>query len=230
MNRVGHEGRGESVWLAWFLYDVLDAQFAALARARDDALCRALLRPGRSAAKHRAPTPGTATGTSARSSTTATPLGAQGNAECQIDSLPQSWAVLSGAGDPARARQAMASVDRAWSAARPASDPAVRPALRPGPSTPATSRATSPASARTAASTPTPRSGRRWPSPMLGDGDRAWELFNLINPVQSRPPPGEIAATGSSPTSSPPMSTRSRRTPAAAAGPGTRAPPAGCTG
>ena len=39
------------------------------------------------------------------------PIGSAGNAECQIDSLPQSWAVLSGAGDVTRARQALAAID-----------------------------------------------------------------------------------------------------------------------
>lgn len=39
------------------------------------------------------------------------PSGSAGNTECQIDSLPQSWSVLSGAGDVTRARQAMAALD-----------------------------------------------------------------------------------------------------------------------
>jgi len=39
------------------------------------------------------------------------PLGSQANLECQIDSLPQSWSVISGAGDPERSRLALESVD-----------------------------------------------------------------------------------------------------------------------
>jgi cellobiose phosphorylase len=41
-----------------------------------------------------------------------TPLGSIDNEECKIDAIPQSWAVISGAGDPARARQAMDAVDQ----------------------------------------------------------------------------------------------------------------------
>ena len=54
MNLVGKEGRGESVWLAFFLYDVL-TQFAELARAQRHRLCRPLPRSGAATAtKHRA--------------------------------------------------------------------------------------------------------------------------------------------------------------------------------
>ncbi len=56
--------------------------------------------------------PGTARGTGAPGSTTASPLGTWSNAECSIDSLAQSWSVLSGAGDIARSRTAMEAVDR----------------------------------------------------------------------------------------------------------------------
>ena len=71
MNRVGSEGRGESVWLAFFLYDVL-TQFAQLAQpVPRPCFCRTL--PRRSAAvaaEHRANTPGTAAGIAAPTSTT----------------------------------------------------------------------------------------------------------------------------------------------------------------
>ena len=59
-----------------------------------------------------------------------TPLGSASNAECQIDSIAQSWSVLSGAGDPRRARTAMEAVDRAPGAPRPRADPAARSAVR----------------------------------------------------------------------------------------------------
>ncbi len=111
MNRVGSQGKGESVWLAWFSIACL-TQFAELAQnradvARSDSLrqqavvlrasveahawdgawyCRAFFDDG-------------------------TPLGSAQNAECSIDSIAQSWAVLSGAGDPARAARAMEAVD-----------------------------------------------------------------------------------------------------------------------
>jgi cyclic beta-1,2-glucan synthetase len=94
------------VWLAFFLYDVL-TQFAALARARGRPTFadRCLDRRG-SCRQTSSNTPGTAPGTAAPTSTTANRSARSGKAECQIDSLPQSWSVISGAGDPvARARR-----------------------------------------------------------------------------------------------------------------------------
>ena len=94
-----------------------------------------------------------------------TPLGSAGNDACRIDSIAQSWSVISAAGDPARQARAMAAVDehlvRRADGARAAAHAAVRRARR---WSPATSRAMSRASARTADSTRTPRSGRRSPS------------------------------------------------------------------
>ena len=96
-------------------------------------------------------------------------------------------------------------------------------------SIPATSRAIRPASARTAASTPMPRSGRSWPSRALGEGDKAAELFSHAQSRSTTPARAPTCtATRSSPMSSPPTSMPRRPMSAAAAGPGTRARPAGC--
>ena len=54
------------------------------------------------------------------------PLGSESNPECQIDSLPQSWSVISGAGEPGRSRQAMVSVDRRLVRRDPRAGPAFR--------------------------------------------------------------------------------------------------------
>ena len=112
MNRVGHEGRGESVWLGWFLYTAL-AAFAPIAEARGDrpraerwrahmnALQLALERDGWDGDWYRR-----------AFFDDGTPLGSAENAECRIDSIAQSWSVLSGAADPAHAERAMAAVDQ----------------------------------------------------------------------------------------------------------------------
>ena len=162
-------------------------EFAALAEARGDpARAATLPRPGRGApAPPSRSTPGTATGIAGPTSTTARRSARPQNDECRIDSLAQSWAVISGAADPERARQAMAVGRRAAGPARRRPDPPVRPRRSTrARSSPATSRATSRASARTAASTPTRPPGSSRPPRSLGRGRRAVELFDLLNPIR----------------------------------------------
>jgi cellobiose phosphorylase len=96
MNRVGARGRGESVWLGFFLHAVL-GEFAPLCEARGDA---ARAERYRGAARRLAAALERAwDGEWYRRAyfDDGTPLGSAQNEECRIDSLPQSWAVLSGA-------------------------------------------------------------------------------------------------------------------------------------
>ncbi|MDN3920642.1 GH36-type glycosyl hydrolase domain-containing protein [Roseateles violae] len=109
MNRVGDQGRGESVWLAWFLCQVI-ADFSPIAAARQD---QARVQ------RWQAARAGWARALDEQAWDGAwylrgffddgTPLGSSTQEECRIDLIAQAWAVLSGAGDPARARQAMVS-------------------------------------------------------------------------------------------------------------------------
>jgi cyclic beta-1,2-glucan synthetase len=109
MNRVGAEGRGESVWLGWFLVVVLNDTATICERRNRVELAQRY----RSQAKW-------LTGMLELAWDGAwyrrayfddgTPLGSAQNQECRLDSLTQSWAVLSGAADPARARLAMDAV------------------------------------------------------------------------------------------------------------------------
>ena len=112
MNRVGAEGKGASVWDGWFQLAILP-RFAALAEQRGDTTRAVRYREEaqrlRSALEEQAWDGGWYRRAYFDDGT---PLGSAQNDECQIDSLPQSWAVISGAGDPARAREAMAAVDR----------------------------------------------------------------------------------------------------------------------
>lgn len=111
MNRVGTAGRGESVWLAWFLCRLV-ADFAPLARARGEH--RRAQRWLQAAAGWQAALEGPAwDGHWYRRAffDDGQPLGAQANAEARIDLIAQAWAVLSGVAAPSRQWQAMAAVD-----------------------------------------------------------------------------------------------------------------------
>ncbi len=129
MNLVGVEGKGESVWLGWFLCTILE-EFSGLAETRRSAAMPARSveqngsgsKPISLASKWRAQAANMKT---AIESTAwdgewylrayfddGSPIGSHNNEEARIDSLPQSWAVISRAGDPARARQAMESAER----------------------------------------------------------------------------------------------------------------------
>ncbi len=112
MNRVGVEGKGESVWLGWFLHTIL-WEFAKVADARGErkraetwrlqvsALKAALEREGWDGEWYRR-----------AYFDDGTPLGTAQDQECRIDSIVQSWGVLSGAAEPARGVRAMAAVDQ----------------------------------------------------------------------------------------------------------------------
>ncbi|KPK65000.1 MAG: hypothetical protein AMS21_05885, partial [Gemmatimonas sp. SG8_38_2] len=112
MNRVGREGRGESVWLGWFLHVNL-SEFAHIADGRAETERAARWRNKAEdllASLEREAWDGEWYKRAFFDD--GTPLGSAQNDECQIDSIAQSWAVISGAGDPDRARQAMEAVER----------------------------------------------------------------------------------------------------------------------
>ena len=110
MNLVGAGGKGESVWLGWFLVSIL-RPFADLVERRGDPTRAAAYR--RHASELTAAIEASWDGDWYRRAyfDDGTPLGSKENSECQIDAIAQSWAVISGAGDPERARQAMEAVD-----------------------------------------------------------------------------------------------------------------------
>ncbi len=111
MNSVGDEGRGESVWLAWFLVDVLK-KFSGLCDSRgEQELASGYRERARSLSETVERTSWDGKWYRRAYFDDETPLGSRQNEEARIDSLPQSWSVISGAGNSDRAAQAMRSVD-----------------------------------------------------------------------------------------------------------------------
>jgi len=107
MNRLGAQGRGESVWLAFFLHDVL-TRFAEIADARADAHNAQAWRGVANTLQQSIERSAWDGAWYLRAyADDGTKVGSSESEECRIDSLPQSWAVLSGAADPARATHAL---------------------------------------------------------------------------------------------------------------------------
>jgi cellobiose phosphorylase len=193
MNMVGKEGRGESVWLAFFFYAVL-TDFAAVAEKKSDmgfaTRCRAEAQTLQNAIEAQA-----WDGAWYRRAyfDNGEPLGSQSNAECQIDSLPQSWSVISGAGATNRSLQAMEAVDqrlvrRDAGLIQLFDPPFDRSSLNPG---------------YIKGYIPGVREnggqythGAIWTAmafALMGQVERAWELFNLLNPIHHGATPQQIA-------------------------------------
>lgn len=110
MNLVGIHGKGESIWLGFFLYEVL-TRFAELAQRMDDVSFAEFCRTEAAQLRERIEKNGWDGAWYRRAYfDDGIPLGSAANAECQIDSISQSWSVLSGAGDAERSRQGMNAV------------------------------------------------------------------------------------------------------------------------
>jgi cyclic beta-1,2-glucan synthetase len=111
LNRVGVEGMGESVWLGWFL-DANLRRFADIAEGRDDHLLAGKWREAAGELRESLEE-GAWDGDWYRRAffDDGTPLGSSSNPECRIDSIAQSWSVMHGGARSDRAQRAMASVD-----------------------------------------------------------------------------------------------------------------------
>jgi cyclic beta-1,2-glucan synthetase len=111
MDKVGSEGKGESVWLSFFLYEVLN-KFAEVATLKNDNALRELYHQQAQALRNNIEQNAWDGNWYRRAYfDDGTPLGSAQNEECKIDSISQSWSVISGAGQPERSLSAMNAVN-----------------------------------------------------------------------------------------------------------------------
>jgi cellobiose phosphorylase len=193
MNLVGIEGKGESVWLAFFLCTVL-GQFASVARLRDDTafaqkcdddraeLAKNIEQNGWDGAWYRR-----------AYFDDGTPLGSAANSECRIDSISQSWSVLSGVASPERARAAMDAVYEHLVRRDAALVQLLAPPFDRSTRYPGYIRGYVPGVRENGGQY---THGAIWAVmafAALGDVPRAWELMNMINPVNHASAPEKIA-------------------------------------
>ncbi|HEY5491650.1 MAG TPA: glucoamylase family protein [Gemmatimonadaceae bacterium] len=192
MNRVGNQGKGESVWLAWFLYAVLTA-WAPVAAARGETARANTWRDH--AWKIREAIENTAwDGEWYRRAyfDDGTPLGTAGSDACAIDSIVQSWSVISGAGDPDRVRRAMASLDqhlvrRADRMILLLTPPFDHTALEPG-----YIKGYVPGVRENGAQYTHAAVWAVIAFAELGDGNKAAELFGMLNPITHTTTPNDV--------------------------------------
>jgi cellobiose phosphorylase len=183
MNTVGNEGKGESVWLAFFLYDVL-MQFARLAAVHNDASFAERCQKEAAQLRLNIDRNGWDGEWYLRAYfDDGTPLGSADDAECQIDAVAQSWAVLSGAGDPVRARTAMAAVDHRLVRRDHALIQLLDPPFDKSMSNPGYIKGYVPGVRENGGQYTHAAIWTVMAFAALGDRRRAWELFDMINPV-----------------------------------------------
>ena len=183
MNRVGEGGHGESIWLGWFLHTALSA-FALLADDRGEQARATTWRHHAAGLRESLEREGWDGSWYRRGYfDDGTPLGSVSSLECRIDSIAQSWGVISGAANPVRAALAMAAVDeylvrRDEGLVLLFAPPFDQTPLDPGyiKSYPAGIRENGGQYTHAAV----------WSViafAMLGDGDKAAELFSILNPI-----------------------------------------------
>lgn len=184
MNLVGIQGKGESVWLGFFLCEVLrrfgalagthgDAAFAELCRMQGETLSRQLDEHGWDGQWYRR-----------AYFDDGTPLGSAVNSECRIDSISQSWAVLSGAGDPDRARLALQRADEHLTRHKDGLMQLLAPPFDRSELDPGYIKGYVPGVRENGGQYTHAAAWAAMAFAELGDAEHAWRLMNLINPAR----------------------------------------------
>jgi cyclic beta-1,2-glucan synthetase len=194
MNLVGAHGRGESVWLGFFLYKVL-VEFLEIARIHEDLPFAERCQKEASQLRRNIEQNGWDGEWYLRAYfDDGSPLGSAGNAECRIDSIAQSWSVLSGAGDAERSRMAMEAVDKLLVRRDHGLIQLLDPPFDKSDLNPGYIKGYVPGVRENGGQY---THGAIWTAmafAALGDSRRAWELLAMINPVNHGKTGADIAA------------------------------------
>ena len=183
MNRVGEQGKGESIWLGWFLHTNL-WEFAKIAASRCEhqraevwrlhvsALKAALEREGWDGEWYRR-----------AFFDDGTPLGSAQNAECKIDSIAQTWGVISGGAEPGRANRAMAALNKHLVRETPGLCLLFTPPFANTSRDPGYIKAYVPGIRENGGQYSHAATWAIIAFTELGDGNKAFEIFRLLNPI-----------------------------------------------
>ncbi len=183
MNRVGAAGRGESVWLGWFLHTTL-LQFAPIAERRDGSAAAAQWRKHAFALQQAIEREAWDGDWYRRGYfDDGTPLGSVVSDECRIDSIAQSWAVMSGAAERERALRAMSALDNQLVSRSAGLVKLFTPPFDHTAHDPGYVKAYPPGLRENGGQYTHAAMWSTWAFALLGDGDRAGELFSILNPI-----------------------------------------------
>ncbi|HSV89707.1 MAG TPA: glycosyl hydrolase family 65 protein, partial [Nitrospiraceae bacterium] len=193
MDMVGKHGRGESIWLGFFLYDVL-MQFTKVARLRGDLSFAERCQSEAAQIRQNIEQHGWDGEWYRRAYfDDGSPLGSASNPECQIDSIAQSWSVLSGAGDASRSRMAMSALDRRLVRRDHALIQLLDPPFDKSNLNPGYIKGYVPGVRENGGQYTHAAIWAAMAFAALGDRRRAWELLAMINPVNHARSPAETA-------------------------------------
>ncbi|MEO6918524.1 MAG: glucoamylase family protein [Collimonas sp.] len=193
MDKVGEKGKGESVWLSFFLYDVLTG-FAEIAVIhQDQVFADRCLAEAAKLQKNIADNSWDGAWYRRAYFDDGTPLGSAKNVECQIDSISQSWSVLSGGGDPQRSLMAMQAVDQRLVRRKDAIIQLLDPPFDKSDQNPGYIRGYVPGVRENGGQYTHAAIWTVMAFAKLGDQKRAWELMRLINPLNHAKTASKIA-------------------------------------
>ncbi|MGB7971675.1 MAG: glucoamylase family protein [Candidatus Deferrimicrobiaceae bacterium] len=193
MNLVGEHGKGESVWLGFFLHEVL-LRFAEVAGTRGDLSFAERCRREAAIVRGNIEQNGWDGEWYRRAYfDDGSPLGSASNSECQIDSIAQSWSVLSGAGGAERSRTAMEALDRRLVRREHALVRLLEPPFDKSDLNPGYIKGYVPGVRDNGGQYTHAAIWAAMAFAALGDNRRAWELFAMINPVNHARSPEGVA-------------------------------------
>jgi cyclic beta-1,2-glucan synthetase len=183
LSRVGELGKGESVWLGWFLHKTLSA-FVPLAESRGEQTRAAIWRSHAQALQTSLERDGWDGNWYRRGYfDDGTPFGSSTSAECRIDSIAQSWSVISGAADPGRAARAMAAVEDQLISRKTGLALLFTPPFDHTPLDPGYIKGYPPGIRENGGQYTHAAAWSAIAFATLGDGDKAASLLSLINPI-----------------------------------------------
>ena len=183
MNTVGNKGKGESVWLGWFLYSVLNLFIPMCQKMGDtdragrykdimNRVLTAIEKDGWDGNWYRR-----------AFFDNGTVLGSIVNTECKIDSIAQSWAVISGAANPKRASQAMQSVHDHLIMQEYGIATLLYPPFDQGETEPGYIQSYLPGVRENGGQYTHAAAWVVIAYAKMGKGSKAWELFSMLNPI-----------------------------------------------